>query len=317
MSENNDDRPTGSNENELAQLRERIAGLERSNAGLEKELALARTRTTPTTEDDERQENELSLFKTLVDEALDGVVIVALGGEIKYSNRAFLEMSGLGDSYIGRSTSELVAPEEFERIMSQVLPELHEKRRWQGYITHVRPSDGSRWTAQMSMISFPSSFYGVPVTVSTLRDVSPLLRAEQERSQLSDRIIAAQREALRELGTPLIPITDDAIAMPIIGTIDAPRALQMMETLLVGISERRARVAIVDITGVKVVNEEVADVVVRAARAARLLGADVVLTGVQPAMAQALVELGVELSGVLVRSTFQSGIDFVLRSRRA
>jgi rsbT co-antagonist protein RsbR len=125
--------------------------------------------------------------------------------------------------------------------------------------------------------------------------------------------IQAQAATLRELSTPLIPISEHALVMPLIGAVDAVRAQEIMETLLAGVARYRADVAIVDITGVSVVDTQVANALLQAARAVTLLGAKVVLTGIRPEVAQALVGLGVELHGLVTRSTLQSGIAYALR----
>jgi rsbT co-antagonist protein RsbR len=102
------------------------------------------------------------------------------------------------------------------------------------------------------------------------------------------------------------------VVLPLIGTVDSRRAQQVMETLLEGVATSRAQVAILDITGVVVVDTQVADALVRAAQAVKLLGAQVVLTGIRPEVAQTLVGLGVDLSGIVTRSTLQSGIAFAI-----
>jgi PAS domain S-box-containing protein len=158
---------------------------------------------------------------------------------------------------------------------------------------------------------------GKPVAIGVIpTDITSLKEAEAERATLREQVIASQQAALRELQTPLIPIADQVLAMPIIGSIDAGRAAQIMEALLRGITEMRAHTAILDITGVRVVNAEVAEALVRATRAARLLGARVVLTGIGPDVASALVELRVDLEGIVTRGTFQSGIAFALSGAR-
>jgi len=132
---------------------------------------------------------------------------------------------------------------------------------------------------------------------------------------MQQEIIAAQQSALRELSTPLIPILEGVVAMPLIGAIDSARAQQIMETLLEGIGEKRASIAILDITGVRVVDTQVANALIRTAQAAQLLGARVILTGITPEVAQTLVQLGVNLSSVLAHSTLQSGIAYALARR--
>jgi rsbT co-antagonist protein RsbR len=128
------------------------------------------------------------------------------------------------------------------------------------------------------------------------------LRAEHEE------VIQAQAASLQELSTPLLTITDGVVVMPLIGAIDSARAQQVMEALLSGVAEQHATTAILDITGVTVVDTQVADVLVRAAQATQLLGAQAIITGIRPEIAQTLIGLGVDLSGITTRSTLQSGI---------
>jgi rsbT co-antagonist protein RsbR len=144
------------------------------------------------------------------------------------------------------------------------------------------------------------------------RDVTERKRAEQERVRLQEEIIRTQTAALAELSTPLIPVSDRVMVMPLIGTVDARRAQDVLDTLLHGIAESKAEVAILDITGVPLVDAQVANGLVRAAHAVQLLGAQVVLTGIRPEVAQTLVGLGVDLSGIITRSTVQSGIAYAL-----
>lgn len=101
--------------------------------------------------------------------------------------------------------------------------------------------------------------------------------------------------------------------MPLIGTVDSRRAQLVLETLLEGIAAYQAQVAILDITGVQIVDTQVANALIDAAQAVRLLGADVVLTGIRPEVAQTLVGIGADLSGIITCSTLQSGIAYALR----
>jgi rsbT co-antagonist protein RsbR len=125
-------------------------------------------------------------------------------------------------------------------------------------------------------------------------------------------IVQSQAALLAELSTPLIPLNDNILVMPLVGAIDSRRAQQILETLLVGMAERQARVTILDITGVPVIDTQVAAALLRAAQAARLLGAQVVLTGIRPEVAQTLVGLGVDFGSVVTRSTLQRGIAYAL-----
>jgi PAS domain S-box-containing protein len=135
-------------------------------------------------------------------------------------------------------------------------------------------------------------------------------RAEAERARLREEVIRVQDALLEKLSTPLIPLDERVVLMPLVGEIDAGRARRMLEALLLGLQQPRAPAAIIDITGVTVVDAHVADTLVRAAQAARLLGTEVILTGIRAGVARSLVRLGVELSGIHTRKTLQEGIDY-------
>lgn len=140
--------------------------------------------------------------------------------------------------------------------------------------------------------------------------------SEDERERQSARLreqnetLRRQAEALRELATPIIPLTHDIIALPLVGDIDPERADLILNALLEGVTARRARVAIIDITGVRNLDTFGAGAILRAARAVRLLGATALLTGLRPAIAHTLVQLDVDLSDIHTRGSLQDGIAF-------
>jgi rsbT co-antagonist protein RsbR len=124
--------------------------------------------------------------------------------------------------------------------------------------------------------------------------------------------IEAQRSTIRELGTPILPLHAGVIALPLVGAIDSYRASQVLERLLEAISEKQADIVIMDITGVPVVDTGVANYLLQTARAAQLIGAQVVLVGIGAEIAQTLVQLGVNLSQLKVYATLQDGIRYAL-----
>lgn len=148
-------------------------------------------------------------------------------------------------------------------------------------------------------------------------DITEKRRAEEERAALQQQIIDAQRLSLQELSTPLIPITDEVVIMPLIGTIDSQRAQQVIQILLEGVSNRRSQVVILDITGVQIVDTHVASALLRAAQAVKLLGAEVMITGIRPEVAQTIVGMGADMSSVMTHGSLQSGIAFALRRRNS
>ena len=142
-------------------------------------------------------------------------------------------------------------------------------------------------------------------------------RAQDERERLQAEIIRLQDEQLAVLSTPLIPLTRQVMLMPLVGAVDQKRAARLLDALLRGLEQTRARVAIIDITGVDKVDAQVADTLLHAARAALLLGTHVVLTGIRAGVARSLVGLGVELEGIRTRKTLQDGIACAFEFLRA
>lgn len=136
---------------------------------------------------------------------------------------------------------------------------------------------------------------------------------EEQRARLQEEIIYAQKSALAELSTPLIPITEQIVIMPLIGTIDSQRAEQVMDTLLNGTVNLRAKVVIIDITGVPVVDTAVASSLLQSAHAIRLLGAQTFISGIRPEVAQTLVGLGVDMSSIVTQGTLQSSIAYAIK----
>lgn len=124
--------------------------------------------------------------------------------------------------------------------------------------------------------------------------------------------LEAQRSTIRELSTPILPLFTGVLALPLVGSVDSYRAAQVMESLLTAISEQQADIVILDITGVPLVDTGVANYLLQTARAAQLVGAQVVLVGIGAEIAQTLVQLGVDLSQLRVHANLQAGIQYAL-----
>lgn len=146
-------------------------------------------------------------------------------------------------------------------------------------------------------------------------DITDLKRAERERQMLQNEVIVAQQAILREMSTPLIPLADGIVLMPLIGSLDSSRALQVMETLLEGIARYVASIAILDITGLPAMDAQVANALLQATKAVKLLGSEVVLTGISPSVAQTLLSIGADLSAIRTPGTLQSGIAYAMEHR--
>lgn len=128
-----------------------------------------------------------------------------------------------------------------------------------------------------------------------------------------EEVITRQHLDMTELSTPVVKIWDGILALPLIGTLDSKRTMTIMEKLLQKIVDTTALVAILDITGVPTVDTLVANHIMKTVAATRLLGAEVIITGVSPAIAQTIVHLGVDLSGIQTRATMAEGLKLALR----
>jgi rsbT co-antagonist protein RsbR len=124
-----------------------------------------------------------------------------------------------------------------------------------------------------------------------------------------ERIIREQQEAIRELSTPVLQVRERLLILPIIGLIDPLRARQLTEQLLRGIRANRAKVVVIDITGVAAMDASVANHLVLTVESARLLGARVIVTGLSPEIAQTLVNIGVDLGKMNTVGDLQGGIE--------
>src|SRR5204863_7366592 len=127
--------------------------------------------------------------------------------------------------------------------------------------------------------------------------------------QERERTIREQQEAIRELSTPVLQVRERLLILPIIGVIDPQRARQLTEQLLHGIRTNRARVVVIDITGVAAMDANVANHLVLTVEAARLLGARGIVTGLSPEIAQTLVNIGVDLGKMSTVGDLQGGIE--------
>ncbi|MDB5806512.1 MAG: anti-anti-sigma factor [Betaproteobacteria bacterium] len=132
-----------------------------------------------------------------------------------------------------------------------------------------------------------------------------------------EEVIARQQQEMLELSTPVVQLWDDILALPLIGTLDSARTQVVMESLLQKIVETGASIAIVDITGVPTVDTLVAQHLLKTVAAARLMGADCIISGIRPQIAQTIVHLGVDLEDVVTKATLADAFAVALRKSGA
>jgi anti-anti-sigma regulatory factor len=149
-----------------------------------------------------------------------------------------------------------------------------------------------------------------------IQDISERKRAEAERADLQKQVIEAQRATLRELSAPIIPVAKNIIVLPLIGNIDTQRARDITRALLAGTTNHQAKAVIIDITGVPVVDSGVADHLNKTIQAVRLKGARTIITGISNAVAETIVDLGIDWDDVVTLRDLQTGLAAALRFLR-
>jgi rsbT co-antagonist protein RsbR len=308
--------------NELAEARARIAELEASEAERRRiEQAL-------------RESEEK--FSKVFSSSGNAICIISLAeNKLVEINESFTRFTGYTrEEVIGRSGVELglwVKKEELERWINT----LREKGKVYNEEFHSRMKSGEIRVGLASAETL--NIGGEPCRITVIADITERKQAEEalqkayeemeerieertadlqreiaERERLQQEVIETQRRALRELSTPIIPVMDRIIIMPLIGSIDTLRAKDIMRALLAGIREHRAKVVILDITGVPIVDSGVANHLNKTIQAARLKGAQTIVTGIADAVAEAIVDLGIDWSGIETLADLQTGLRVAL-----
>lgn len=214
-----------------------------------------------------------------------------------YTAKQWLETPGFWRS--------ILHPEDRDPILAAV-PTAMEKGRPIGPY-RIFASDGRIMWLQ-SQMCLERDAAGVPVRMYGLTlDMTAFQEAQQARMAMQQEL-AEKAQHLLELSTPLIPISEDVLVMPLIGTLDPVRAHHAMETVLNSVSASRARRVLLDLTGVSSVDQTAASSLLRMVRAVKLLGAQVILTGVRAEIARALTTLGIQLSDITTRTSLRTAI---------
>lgn len=141
-----------------------------------------------------------------------------------------------------------------------------------------------------------------------LKKTKQLAAETKERLELIEK----QQEVIRQLSTPVIEIWDDVLVLPVIGIVDSMRATEMMESLLKEVAEKGTRSVIIDITGVDTVDTKTAESFFKMVKASKLMGAQTIMTGISPEIAQTLTQLGIDFSGIITCQNLKEGLKRVL-----
>jgi PAS domain S-box-containing protein len=239
-------------------------------------------------------------FRRIFEESPLGIVLAtAQPSRIIEANAAFARMLGYAPSeLVGRSVNEFLHPEERS---TESLESERGQRKWIKYERrYLTKSGGLVWARVRSSVvevkdGRPSMMLGMS------EDITERKLAEQK--------IAAQQEIIRALSTPVLEVRDGLLMVPVIGSLDSGRAAQLTDNLLRGIRATRARVAVLDVTGVAVVDSRVASHLLRTAEAARLMGAAIIISGVSANVAESLVGIGVDLAALRTVADLKAGLE--------
>ena len=223
----------------------------------------------------------------------------------------------LSASVEAMGTGAQVEGREWDRVRD-ILSELSASRAAQGF----SPSETARFVFSLKQPVFtrlradlerdPKAFAEQVWVATTMIDNLGLFTMEAYQKSREGVIQRQQRELL-ELSTPVVQLWDDILALPLIGTLDSGRTQVVMESLLEKIVETGASIAIIDITGVPTVDTLVAQHLMKTVAAARLMGADCIISGIRPQIAQTIVHLGVDLSAVTSKASLADAFAVALK----
>ncbi len=246
--------------------------------------------------------NREQLKSRALDFASSALAIMDLGGQIVYVNPAFSDLLGTEDreTVVGQSLADLV--KEGSRI-EEVLGEALERGKWQGELK-LSVKDGISMDLRVSVSTIEEKGQPAAQLVS-FNDITEI----KEKS----RTVQRQAEQLLEASTPIIEVWEGVLAAPLIGQLDTERTQRFMERLLEEIVDTESEIALIDITGVPDVDTRTAQHLIETVESVKLLGAQVVLTGVSPSIAQSVVHLGIDLSEITTRTSLAEGLEHVFK----
>jgi PAS domain S-box-containing protein len=272
----------------------------------------------------DQRTGELRAFRQLTENANEGIWLFDTQSRMAYVNAAEARIHGYerAEDMIGLRTADVVALESLDYVQENV--PLMLSKGWRGELQLIR-KDGSQFPAEVTGFGITDEKTGSVVTAGITRDITARKQAEAERQRaqeenlrLQREVIEAQQLALQELSTPIIPVMETPrggiIVIPLIGSIDSKRAKDITRTLLAGIQRHRAKVAILDITGVAIVDSGVANHLNKTIQAARLKGAHTIITGVSDAVAETIVDLGIDWSNIDTLNDLQTGLVVAMNS---
>lgn len=261
---------------------------------------------------------EHRLLRTLIDNIPDSIFVKDSESRFLINNTAHLHCLGVTTQAeaLGKTDFDIFPRELADQFYADEQKVLRLGRPLYNKEEHIvdQLTGNPRWlwTSKIPLFDAAGQVKGL---VGISRDITELKQAEAEQERLQREIIEAQQRAIQELSTPIIPVMDHIVVMPLIGNIDTLRARDIMQKLLAGITENRAKVVILDITGVPLVDSGVAKHLNKTIQAAQLKGAQTIITGLSDSVAETIVDLGINWSGLEIYANLQTGLLAALNNQ--
>lgn len=235
-------------------------------------------------------------------------------GASYYSER-FKDILGCDDSALGtpiESFLSLIHEEDSERVASALQGHLERREPFDVEFRRRTATGELRWICSRGQALWDDAGRATRMAGS----LSDITARKQEQAALQEKleIIESQQEAIRKLSTPIIEVWEGVLTMPVFGAIDDHRAGQMMEVLLRELVRTRCRHAIVDLTGVDMINNRMGEHLMRLVRAIELIGARGIVVGIRAEVAKSIVSLGVDLSRVIMLRNLREALVYCIRS---
>ncbi|MGE5222795.1 MAG: PAS domain S-box protein [Omnitrophica WOR_2 bacterium] len=251
------------------------------------------------------QPEDNSYLASIVENSEDAIIGKSLKGEIISWNGAAERMYGFtADEARGQSISIIVPPDHFNEIM-QILQKIGRGEKVALHETVRVRKDGRRLFVSLIVSPIKDASGKIIGASSIARDITEQKHAEE--------VIARQQQEILEISTPVVQLWPGVLALPLIGTLDSPRTQTVMERLLNRIAETGSSIAIIDITGVPTVDTMVAQHLLKTVAASRLMGTDCMISGIRPAIAQTIIQLGVNLSDIITKATLADAFAIALQ----
>ncbi len=270
---------------------------------------LVRERTRELTETNEELNRAKQHFQTLFSAMVDPVIIIDSKGVLVEVTDNVEEVTGFAkDELLGGSFLETgIMTKESKAMIAENLAKRKEGVNVAPCEVEVLTKDGRKLPFEVNAAQV--TCMKQPADMLIFRDITERKRLERELQQAFDTLSASYEE----LSIPVIQVWDNILALPIIGVLDSDRINRLMETMLAEIVETQSRVVIIDVTGVRSVDTNVASHLINVTKAAKLLGTKCVVTGINPEAAHTLVGLGVDMSEITTKRSMQEGLKYALQ----